>query len=60
MPYMEKTGSNNRIKSRQAIIRYNALLITVSSLGLFLTGCGGTNALYPGASNQPILKKVYT
>ncbi|WP_233787303.1 branched-chain amino acid ABC transporter substrate-binding protein [Dulcicalothrix desertica] len=50
---MKKTSLNNRIKSKQAVIRFSTLFITVYSLGFFLTGCGGTNANSPGASNQP-------
>ncbi|BAZ16760.1 putative periplasmic amino acid-binding protein [Calothrix sp. NIES-4071] len=38
---------------KQAIIRFNTLFISVYSLGLFLTGCSGTDTLYPGAANQP-------
>lgn len=51
--YMNKTNLNNCIKSKQAVIQFGTLFITVCSFGLFLTGCSGTNADSPGASNQP-------
>lgn len=52
---MKKASFNNHIRSKQAIIRFNTLFLTVYSVGLFLTGCAGTNTTKdPGAFNQSV------
>lgn len=52
MRNIEKTSFNNRIRSKQGIIRGNILFMTVCSVGLFLSACGGNTTNNTGASNQ--------